>query len=107
MVSSSKRKAIAALLLDRFHLSIDQFARLTDRQIFELYLHARNKDGGIDLAEPLPPDPVDEPEEPPSFEADLAALDMARDALRMRPEVYADLRAKLEAKYGRVTATAG
>jgi hypothetical protein len=36
-----------AYLVDKFYLSIDQIAKLTDRQIMEIYFHKRNEDGCI------------------------------------------------------------
>lgn len=36
-----------AVLLDKFHLTPDQIARLTDSQITKLYFHKRQKDGTI------------------------------------------------------------
>ena len=45
-----RKKAIVAALFDHFTgLTMDGFSRLTDKQIQEIFFHARKKDGTIDF----------------------------------------------------------
>lgn len=41
------------MLVDHYHLSLDQIANLTDRSISSVYFHARTKEGYIRV--PTPP----------------------------------------------------
>lgn len=84
-------------------MSLEQYGRLTDRQIFDLYLHARKQDGSIDFSSPLLPTPQDEEDEPATYESELAILeDLAGNPLvAMTPAKLEELKAKLRAKYGK------
>lgn len=44
-----------AILLDKFHLTLDQIARLTDRQIDDYYFHPRDQHGAIKPIQVLEP----------------------------------------------------
>jgi hypothetical protein len=86
------------LLIDHFHLPIDKIARLTPRQMCELYGHERES-GAIKM----PEESVNgrTPEEPPSYEQSLIQIQAAGFALKMSPEEIAKAEKKLAEKYGR------
>lgn len=44
--------ARAAILVDHYHLTLREIGDLTDRQIKEVYFHARTKEGAIDVPVP-------------------------------------------------------
>ena len=99
-------KAIIACLADR--LTMPQIARLTDRQILEIYWHKRDKNGEIEIpplheaeAEGIPEEPAREA----TFEEEMARLEFLGKALQLPPGNLADARDKLRAKFGRGTAT--
>jgi hypothetical protein len=100
-----KRKAIAALLFDRFHITPEEYARLTDRQIFDLFLHARKADGSIDFDVPftIMPEPKEE-EKPHTLESEMAALDeLANNPLfKIDAAKLQELKDKLREKYARM-----
>jgi hypothetical protein len=105
-----KRKVIAALLFDHFHITPEQYARLTDRQIFDLFLHARKSDGSIDFEVPfaLKPKPMEEAKEekPHALESEMAALDeLAKHPLfKIDAAELQELKVKLQEKYARTAA---
>jgi len=49
-----------AILVDKFHLTIDQIGNLTQFQIQEIYFHARDKNGSIVLPESAIDDDAEE-----------------------------------------------
>ena len=59
--AAAMRSTYAQLVTEPFCLSMAQVARLTDRQIAEIYCHQRDDKGAIVAPEP----PKDEPERPP------------------------------------------
>lgn len=90
-------------MLDKFCISLEQYGKLTDRQIFDLYLHARNKDGSINFSSPLLPTKTEDEEEEATYESELAILESLADnpAIAMPPGKMDELKAQLKAKYGR------
>lgn len=94
----AQKRAIVAKLLDHFHLSIKQLARLTDKQIFELYFHPRDDKGAIE--------PKDEPEQgaateekKPTLKSELMNLWKMAKALKLPPEQWTELEKQLRAKF--------
>lgn len=90
---------MVARLLDHFHISMDQLARLTDRQIYELYFHPRDDKGSIE--------PKDEPErgaateeEVPTYKSELRNWWKLANTLKMLPEQRIAGERKLREKYG-------
>lgn len=47
-------RSVYAALCDKFHLTPEQIANLTDFQIRHLYFHPRKKDGSLDIKESVP-----------------------------------------------------
>lgn len=83
MICPIRHKAKLALLIDRFGLRPWEIARLTDRQIEELYFHKRDKDGVI----LFPVEELPEVEETPdTLETALAKLEELRTV--MKPADY-------------------
>lgn len=78
-----------AILVDHFHLTVDDVARLTDYQISAVYFHARDENGAIAM------DDAKRPAKP--------STSPARDALRalsnmkrlMKPANYQEARERL------------
>lgn len=68
-----------AILVDRFHLSLEQIGNLTDRCLFQVYFHPRDKDGSIKLPDMflVESDPLPEEEEP------AASLEKITNQLQM------------------------
>lgn len=97
-----RRKAIVALLLDRFHLTLEDYAKLTDKQIFEIYLHPRDEDGSIDFdASPKEEKPKPEEDKPDTLESDLEVLYNLATVTRMPAAKLNELEKQLREKYGR------
>ena len=76
--------ARVAVLVDHYHLTLREIGDLTDRQIKEVYFHARTKEGAIDI--PLPP--VDETPVPDTEERLLADLAVLRGANLITEDNY-------------------
>lgn len=105
-VPPAVKKAIAAKLVDHFGVSIDAYAKLTDRQIQDLYFHKRTKEGEIEMemedaatATVTPPQDATTEEKPPTLENELLALDMLAAVVRMNPADVARAKEQLRAKY--------
>lgn len=101
-LSPARYRAYIAAVITSCRVPISDLAHLTDRQIFGLYGHERDKDGKIKV----PDDKKDaaEPDaSPPSLERDLRDLWIAASTFRMPPEKYAELKRQLEAKWAAKT----
>ena len=59
------------MLVDKFQLRTWEIARLTDRQIHEVYFHPRERDGTIRSHLTIP----DEPKAQETLESELVALE--------------------------------
>lgn len=71
---------------------------MTDRQIYEIILHKRNKDGAIELPEDVIPElPEDESEA--TLESELQSLNQMAQGLRIPPQMVEQAVEKLKAKY--------
>ena len=89
-------RAKFAVLADHYHLTLDQIADLTDRQISEVYFHARTKEGAVEI-----PVPDVEVVEEPETEADvLLHLDLLRAANLIGDENYRQCVADARRKFG-------
>lgn len=86
-------RARVATLLDHFKLTPAEVGRLTDRQIAQLYFHARDEEGKI-----KGPQPALTPEQ--SYSREVAALDGLLDMHLISRKNYDDCVAKLKAKHG-------
>ena len=85
-----------AVLLEHFHgLDLEKIARLTDKQLYLLYLHKRDRHGAIDI----PIDPVSMERREQTLEGDLADLDKLAKLLHLKPEKIAELQGKLREKH--------
>lgn len=96
MPSPAQMKAVVATLLDHFHLTIDDYARLTDRQIVELYCHKRNKDGSIEADDGVA---VKAPERELTLSEEIHQLDILAGIFNWPAQMVADAKAKLAAKF--------
>jgi hypothetical protein len=86
-----------AILVDKFHLSMDQIAKLTDRQIMDVYFHKRDaEDGTIVFPEPIQREVKDERTQ--KVLRAIQALDYFSKA--MNKKEYDAAKAKLLVKYG-------
>lgn len=86
-------KAKFALLLDHFHLRLDDIAELTDRQIDELYFHVRTEQGAIKPAEqPVTPKAT--------LQSELMQLDIGRGYGLVDDVSYRQTVEGLRKKYG-------
>ena len=95
--SPARTKAIIATLLVRYRLLPRDVARLTDRQIYELYWHRRDKDGEVDIPDPIP---VEAPPKVWTLDEELAQLNVLAAAFRIPEADLAVLREQLKVKYG-------
>ncbi len=92
----ARQKRLVASLLDHFHISLDRYARLTDKQLFELYLHKRDSKGSIASGG----DGVEiKARTGGTYEDELESLNMAIRACNTPPAKAAELRAKLKQKF--------
>lgn len=91
-------KATYAILMDKFNLTPDRIAKLTDRQIYEFYLHPRTKDGCIKTPPPL--DRVDL-KLPDTFESDARLIDSLSAMFNLAQKDKDDAIAKLKKHYGK------
>lgn len=66
--------AQVALLVDRFHLTIPEIAKLTDRQLHQVYFHKRTKEGMIEIPMPSVEMAMEAEETEEKTLRDLAAL---------------------------------
>jgi hypothetical protein len=83
--------------VDHFGLTMGEIARLTDRQILDIYYHKRDKETGA-----IEPPPVEaDASRPPTLESELFALRQLAAALNMKPDNVAECEAKLKEKYAR------
>lgn len=87
-------KAQAAAILDHFKLTLAEYAQLTDRQIQDLYFHARDEHGGIKTPDPEPARPAD------TLPGEMAVLDMLLGMGTVTPEQHRDMARQLKIKYG-------
>lgn len=88
---------MVALLLDRFHLSLDDFAKLTDRQIQELYFHKRDKEDKIVVPEVV--QGLQAPDGPSTLDGELHQLEALRSVLNWDEATHQQLQAELRAKF--------
>lgn len=86
-----------ARLLDHFHGDLDSLARLTDRQITDLYFHKRNKDGQL----VVPTETEIQEKKPNTYEEEVAGLFNLVKLLGMADADYESLKQKLDKKYGK------
>lgn len=88
---------MVAKLLDHFQgTSMDAYAKLTDRQILDLYFHKRDEHGDIEPEKK----PIEAPaDQPPCLERELRSLDVLAATFRLPAEQVEEARAKLRAKY--------
>ena len=87
-----------AVLVDHYHLSLREIADLTDRQIKDIYFHARTKEGTIDLPMTfLPPE-----EEIPTLETTMRDLNFLLSNKAISPENYAECVAAAQEKFNAV-----
>jgi hypothetical protein len=82
-----------ALLVDRYHMTLDEVAALTDYQIVHIYYHKRNKEGGIAFPE-LPVESRDD-----TFEETMIGLKQMQPL--MKPELYEEAVRKVRVKFGK------
>jgi hypothetical protein len=95
--SPARAKAIIAILLTKYPLTPRDVARMTDRQIIDLYWHRRNKDGEIEIPDPIP---VESPPKVWTLEMELAQVGVLARMLRMPEADQEELREQLRVKYG-------
>lgn len=95
------KRAKIAMLLEHFHVRIEDLARLTDKQIDELYFHPRNDKGAIEPQEK----PTEAADGKPTLKSELMALWKMAKALRMPPEQWMELEKQLRAKYAEMGET--
>ena len=87
--------ARVAILVDHYHLTLREIGDLTDRQIAEVYFHARTKEGSIDV-----PVPAVEATRGPETEAKLLAdLAFLRAANLITAENYERCVAEAKGKF--------
>ncbi len=84
-----------ATLIDKFHLRPWEVAKLTDRQIHDLYYHPRNDDGTIEPVEPLMQ------REPKTLNEAMIQFECVAQMLRMKPEQIAEQKQKLRQKWAK------
>jgi len=92
-------RATFAKLVDHFHLRPWDIARLTDRQIVELYFHPRNDEHEI---EPVPEPPKvtkEEEKKGPTLKRELFEIDMLVFGQIMSAADGFRTKAKVRAKY--------
>lgn len=83
-------------------MTLEDYAKLTDKQIFEIYLHPRDKDGSINFdASPKENTSESAEDKPDTFESDLEVLYNLATVTRMPSEKLNELEMKLREKYGR------
>lgn len=87
--------ARVAILVDHYHLTLREVAALTDRQIRDVYFHARTKEGSIDVPVPA----VEAPDEPPSLDATLRDLGFLKAAGLITAENYGACVAAAEGRF--------
>lgn len=80
--------------MEKFHLSPEQIAKLTDRQIAELYYHKRDKHGSLVLDE-------EQESNTDEFASSMFAIDQFFKAGLLKPEDAEIAREKLRKKFGR------
>jgi hypothetical protein len=86
-----------ACLLDKFHLSVAEYAELTDRQIHQLYFHKRTKEGAIDV-----PDHAEASDGVPlTYEQEVQKLMEAKAKVGLSDENVRACVAGLKKKFGR------
>ena len=91
----AKYRAFIASVIDALHVPLSEIARLTDRQLIEIYNHPRDKEGRIKE----PPEPLPGASATPSLDRDLTLLAVVAANMRMPAEKYAALRKQLEEKW--------
>lgn len=89
---------MVAFLLHEHALTLAEFADLTDWQIEKLYLHARDDEGRIEMAE----EGKTAAEPSPTLESELIALDRVCAVLRVPTEEVSRKRQELKDKYARM-----
>ena len=94
-------KAIWALLIEKFGLRPWEIAKLTDRQIQELYFHPRDKQGCVIF--PTEKLPQVQQKLPDTLEGELAALASLQGM--MKKSDYEGAVRELRAKYERANST--
>lgn len=97
---SPRIKTVVASLVEHFGLAIAEVARLTDRQILEIYWHKRDKQGSILWPEDEVTAVAPEPEKPTTLARKLAQLEVVGRTLRIPETDLEKARAKLREKYG-------
>ena len=100
--SSASWRAFIASIIAAIHLPIHELARLTDRQLVEVYAHPRDESGNIKA--PEEPAVVQPIEEPDSLEKDLRDWMILTSMLRLPEEEYRKGAEKLKAKWAAKTA---
>ena len=94
-VQLMNQRAMFAVLLDKFHLTPEDIAKLTDRQIFDYYFHPRDNHGSIKT-----PEAVVEASKAEGYEQNMIALKSLLDAGFVNTKDFQRLKEELEAKYG-------
>lgn len=80
------------------HVPLSELARLTDRQLIDIYAHERDKDGAIKV--PEEGKEIAAPEQTAAtLESDLRDLTILAGMLRMSPATYEETAAKIKAKW--------
>ena len=95
--SAASWRAFIASIVAAIHLPIHELARLTDRQLVEIYAHPRDESGNIKA--PEEPAAVRPNEAPDSLAKDLRDWTILTSMLRLPEEEYRKGAEKLKAKW--------
>lgn len=96
MITREQRiKARWAILIDHFYLLPSDIGNLTERQIDDLYFHARTKEGEIK------PVPDTSNREPTTYEQAQLRLDVMCTTFGIKPDKREELHKQLKAKWER------